>query len=424
MVSTYKYPFRRVGVDHRIVGMSYIWWDMNRQFQDPLPYSFQLQVGNTGLTDAADWIDVGTPVINGYFAYDDERRAGDYGKRLLTHYRVILTTSAGVYVSQPAPTYGELNERDWLLAREITRKELLRHSMVSREGYLLKRLRFGTLCTLCADPLTGEVTDSSCPQCHGVGFATGYHPPTSMLLDMGPEAIIELRRAAEPPGPVRPVDLRGRVLGFPQANKEDVWVDGKSDQRWYVTEILHVAEWRGIPLVVELGLRLAPYTDTVYQVEVGGEEATVTAPVLSATGPGTVIVDHDYCGLDNLRYRDACGEGISGATITAFQIADYVAGRRTPEYVVATSATTANGRWVAAMLLCPDEGYVLVFEKPGAYGPDITTIMIGACGSEGGLPSDSSSSAVFESASSNSSSSSSAGMHPVPIRAPDPLALL
>lgn len=422
MVSTYSYPFRRIGVDHRIIGVSYVWWELNRQFHDPPPYSFQLQVGNTGIPDATDWINVGAPVVNGYYAYDDERRVGDYGKRLLTHYRVILTTTAGVYVSQPAPTYGELSERDWLLAREITRKERLRHSLVSREGYLLKRLRFGTLCTACADPLTGEVTDSSCPQCLGVGFVTGYHPSVAVQLDMGPEAIIELRKAAEPPGPVRPVDLRGRTLGFPQANKEDVWVDGKSDQRWYVTEILHVAEWRGIPLVVELGLRLAPYTDTVYQVAVGGTGDAIAAGGIAAVGPGSVVVDHDYCGLDHLRYRTACNEGIAGAIIRAFPLADYMAGRRTPEYAVATSTTAADGRWVIAMLLCPGEGYVLVFEKPGMYGPDVTTIVVGACDAEGS--SVSSSLSLSGSSASSDSSTSSAGMHPVPIRVPDPLALL
>jgi hypothetical protein len=362
-----------------VVGTSRIWWEMNRQFTDPLPHIFQLQTGNTGNPNATDWIDVGSTVTNGYFALDDAHREGNYGKRLLTHYRVKLVTSAGLYVSQPVATYGEMGEKDWLFAREMNRKESLRHELVSREGYLLKRMRFGQPCDTCVDPLTGEILDSKCPECNGVGFKVGYHAPTTLSLDMSPEAIIELRRATEPPGPSRPVDLKGRILGFPQVNKEDVWVDAKSDQRWFLHEVLHLSEWRGIPVVIQVGLRLAPYTDQVYQIEVGGEDADLAAPALPGTGPGTIRVDHDYCDPDALAYHDACGNGIVGATILAFTKADYDAGSRDAAHAVASSSTMANGRWSFAMLLCEGVDYVLVFEKPGLFGPDTVEITARAC---------------------------------------------
>jgi hypothetical protein len=355
---------------------------MHRNFLDPLPYIFQLQTGNTGNPNATDWIDVGTPVANAFFAEDDERREGNYGKRLLTHYRVKLTTSRAVYVSQPVATYGEMGEKDWLFAREVVRKEKLRHDLVSRGGYLLKRRRFGEVCTACTDPLTGEVVNSKCPECNGVGFKVGYHAPTSLDLDMSPEAIIELRKATEPPGPSRPVDLKGRILGFPQINKEDVWVDGKSDQRWFLHEIWHLSEVRGVPLVIQVGMRLAPYTDVVYQIEVGGEPGELPGPTLPGTGPGDVVVDHDYCSPDNLAYVDSEGNGIVGATILAFTKADYDAGARSPAQAVASSSTMANGRWSFAMLLCDGETYVLMFEKTGLFGPDAQEITVDrTCGS-------------------------------------------
>jgi len=374
MPGTEFYPFRRLAVDHMIVGTSRIWWEMHRDFLDPEPHIFQLQVGNTGLPNATDWQDVGTPVINGYFALDDEQREGNYGKRLITHYRVKLTTSKGLYVSMPVSTYGELNEKDWVFAREIVRKEGLRHDLVSREGYLLKRRRFGESCTRCLDPLTGEITDSNCPECGGTGFQSGWHPPVPLRLDMSPEVIVELRKATEPPGPSRPTDLKGRIRGFPQVNKEDVWIDAKSDQRWYLHEVYHMAEWRGVPLVVQVGMRLAPYTDYVYKIEIGGEDAEFNTSDLPTTGNGDVRVDHDYCEPDYLQYTDAEGCGIVGATILAFTKEDYDAGIRSSERAVATSSTTANGRWAFAMLLCQCVDYVLVFEKTGCYGPDTIEI--------------------------------------------------
>lgn len=365
---------------------------MNRRFTDLPPYVFQLQTGNTGNPNATDWVDVGTPIVNGFFGLDDERREGVYGKRLLTHYRVKLTTATYVYVSLPVATYGELSEKDWLFAREINRKESLRHDLVSRDGYLLKRMRFGEPCTTCVDTLTGEITDSKCPDCNGVGFKVGYHAPTPFVLDMSPEAVTELRRGTEPPGPSRPTDLKGRVLGFPQVSKEDVWVDEKSDQRFLMHEIRHMSEWRGIPLIVQVGIRLAPYTDQIYKIEVGGEAAELPGPTLPGTGPGTVRVDHDYCAPDELAFVDPDGNGIVGATILAFTKADYDAGSRSLEHAVASSSTMANGRWSFAMLLCDGEDYVLVFEKTGIFGPSTTEITAREC--DASLPSSSSSSSA------------------------------
>ncbi len=381
MPGTSQYPFKRLGVDHSLRGVSRIWWELHRHFADAPPLVFQLQTGNTGNPNAADWQDVGTAAVNSTYAEDDERREGAYGKRLLTHYRVKLVTAAGVYVSLPVATYGELRERDWLLAREIIRKETLRHGLVSRDGYLLKRMRFGTPCTICLDPLTGEITDGKCPTCNGTGFEVGYHAPTPLVLDMSPEAIIELRRGTEPPGPSRPTDLKGRILGFPQVNKEDVWVDEKSDQRFFIHEIWHMAEWRGIPLVVQVGIRLAPYSDQIYRLEVGGEAAELAGPTLPGTGPGTISVDHDYCTPDALICVDAFGNPVVGATILAFTKADYDAGSRDLGHAVASSSTMANGRWSYAMLLCDGEDYVLVFEKTGYYGPTAVEITAQACSS-------------------------------------------
>lgn len=373
MPSTAGYPFRRLSVDHLIVGVTRVWWELHYQFRDPLPYIFQLQVGGSGNPDATDWVDVGTLAVNTCVAYDDERRIGDYGKRLLTHYRVKLSSPLATYISQPVATYGELNDRDWLLAREIVRKEQLRHELVSRDGFLLKRMRFGERCTVCLDPLTGEIRDSNCPECNGTGFKVGYYAPTPLIVDMGPEAVIELLSATEPPGPTRPVDLRGRILGFPQVNKQDVWVDAKSDQRWFIDEVLHAAEWRGVPLIVQIKVQLAPYTDRIYNINVDvNQNPTATLPTV---GPGTVLVDHDYGGPDTLAYLDRCGDGIIGATILAFNKVDYDNGIRDATSAVAASTTTVGGRWMTAMLLCANEEYMLVFEKAGYFGPDTVTLI-------------------------------------------------
>lgn len=376
MPGTEQYPFRRLAVDHMIRGVSRIWWEMHRRFRDPQPHVFQLQWGTTGNPNATDWKDVGSPVVNGFFAEDDERHPSDYGKSLTTHYRVKLTTPEHVYVSNPVHTFGELGEKDWLFAREICRKEILRHKLVSRGGFLLRRMRFGEPCEECTDELTGEILDSKCPECNGTGFKVGYHAPTPLDVDMNPEAIIELLRATEPPGPARPTDQQIRIKGFPAIAKHDIWVDEKSDQRWIFHDVYHLAEWRGVPLVTQVKVKLLPFTDQAYKIEVGGEEADLPGPILPTTGEGDTCIDHDYGGVDNLAYRDSNGDGIEGATILVFTKADYDNGLTTADRAVASSSTMANGRWSFSICICCDTDYVLVFEKAGQFGPDACEINV------------------------------------------------
>jgi len=420
MPGTEKYPFRRLWVDHMIQGTSRVFWEMDAHFLDPKPHVFQLQTGQTGNPNAVDWVNVGSPVTDGFTADDDERRPGDYGKTLTTHYRVVVSTPVGRYVSQPVSTYGIMNEKDWVFSREMCRKEGLRHDIVSRDGYLLKRLRYGEVCTECTDPLAGGVTDSTCPECGGTGFQTGYHPPIELQLDMAPEAIIELRSGTEPPGQSRPTDLKGRIKGFPHIEKEDVWVDAASDQRWFLHEVYHLAEWRGVPLVIQAGMRLAPFSDVVYSIEVGGEDVSAQA-VLPKTGEGTIPVDHNYGGEDELAYQ-ASGVGIVGATVFIYDKCTYdenikpaadtecppdqaLAPIISPDLAVARTFTAANGRWQHAVMLCPCCDYVIVFAKVGEYGPDIHNLTV--------LPEEGDctpAAAPSQSSSSTSSNSSSMGM--------------
>jgi hypothetical protein len=116
-------------------------------------------------------------------------------------------------------------------------------------------------------------------------------------------------------------------------------------------------------------------TDQAYKIPVDDTEGT-PEPQLPGSGEGDTCIDHDYGGPDELAYKDNCGEGIVGATILAFTKADYDAGIRDPAKAVASSATTAGGRWTFQMCICCDQDYVLVFEKAGSYGPDAVPINV------------------------------------------------
>src|SRR5262245_19796039 len=104
-------PFELVNADFMIEGNTRVSWTMRQNFAAPSPYTFQLQVGETGSNYADDWVNIGAPVQNTYLIVDPVKRA--FGKQLTVHYRVQLTDNNGtVYVSQPSVVLGALNFKD------------------------------------------------------------------------------------------------------------------------------------------------------------------------------------------------------------------------------------------------------------------------------------------------------------------------
>lgn len=256
--------FERVVIDHLVLGQTRVSWELYRHFRDIGPYEFQLQAGRTGAPDADDWVDVGAPATDVFELTDPDRRL--HGRRFWTHYRVKLTSTVAVYFSQPAQVTGRLAAREWRQAREIMRKERLRHRQyTSWKGILLKRRVYGELCE-CTDPLTEEVRSQSCHICYGTGFVLGFFAPMpDIYMDVALESVHEDRNSTSPA--VQPVVVPARFVGTPQLYENDLWIHESSDRRFYVHNVTSKAEIRGIPIVVEAQLRLIETSDPVYLID-------------------------------------------------------------------------------------------------------------------------------------------------------------
>jgi len=241
-------------------------WDVLSDFADPLPWVFTLQVGRTANPDADDWEDVGAPMENATYAIDGEQRM--WGKTQQTHYRVKLETSEDTYYSDPVNGMGILSHRDWRLAREIVRKERLRGNLAASDGYLLKRRISGAKCTQCLEFQTEEVAIPDCEMCWGTGFQCGYYYPMGCIWAAIRPETRRLHVDGQARGPVNDIVVTARMLMLPLIDSLDVWVNAKTDDRYYVHSIQHVAEMRGVPLVGEVELRPAPFSDVVYSIEI------------------------------------------------------------------------------------------------------------------------------------------------------------
>jgi len=111
-------------------------------------------------------------------------------------------------------------------------------------------------------------------------------------------------------------------------------------------------------------------TTTVIETVV---ETTVTG-LEDFAGVGTIYVDENYGGAGALTYVKG-GVPVNGADILIYAAADYNAGNRSNEYIVAASRQLSDGRWQQAVRL--DAGpYKLQFFKQGVAGPDTFDLLV------------------------------------------------
>jgi hypothetical protein len=257
--------FDRVVINYLVRGGTRVTWEMRDDFQDPQPFEFQLQVGQTNSNDSDDWANVGLPVTDMFMAIDDEQRAFNKWPNR-TFYRVQVTTREGTYLSEPTDGMGTLNRRDWRLSREIIRQELVRlKHHAGQRGLLLKRRITGENCPTCLDYQTMEIRDPNCPDCYGTGKKCGYFFPIDCVwADMDPKAYhthLSGDRAT-----VNAVVAKARMLNVSLLGEEDIWVNLVTDDRYYVHKVQNIKEMRGIPLIADVELRPAPFTDIVYSI--------------------------------------------------------------------------------------------------------------------------------------------------------------
>lgn len=259
--------FDTVSVSYLIRGGTRVMYTLLDSFLDPGPYVFQLQYGSTANPYADDWVDVGLPVENQYMVIDPEQRM--FGKQNTAHYRIQLTTPQDTYYSDPVGAQGVLSGRDWRLARETIRqfRRMFRYGPGGQLGYLLKRRVTGVKCPRCLDLQTGESKDPNCPLCYGTGFQCGYYYPIACVWAILTPTTHRLK--SDPVrGQVDDVVVSAIMLAIDMLSKEDIWVNARTDERYFIHSVQNIAEIRGVALVANVELRPAPYTSVIYDIPI------------------------------------------------------------------------------------------------------------------------------------------------------------
>ena len=291
--------FKRVQVMTQPLGGSTIAWDLQDGFQSPCPIHFFVDFGRGGTNEWVPLSDV--PVIDGCMTIDPEQRnwdaLADYYYRVRALIPCQIDPSTGecvVYLSQPQQANGIWSRRDWLLAKEISRKEYLmqaKRTNLTATGFLLKRRKFGVLCTRCSEFDTGESESTDCEECFGTGFLGGFFPAVDFTVTMNApwardfkgDPVISRRND---------VVRKGRAVAYPYVESHDVFVRQDSGERFLAHEVQSIAEVGNIPVVVSIELRLAPVTDMIYRIPLsGGIVSSETSDVAIVCPPSSSSSD-------------------------------------------------------------------------------------------------------------------------------------
>jgi hypothetical protein len=234
---------------------------MVRNFKGTPPYSFYIDVAPNG---SEDWTTLNkTAVVDDCSYYDPNKY--NYAMNIDYSYRIRMVDGNNtVFYSNPFQPLGNWNKRDYLLAKEIMRKEYLELTKFTGvRGTIVKRRQWGPECPRCLDFDTKEVTDNKCNICFGTGFIGGYFKGIESWVKLS-----NLRRNKDitDTAVMDPFTRMGRSVAYPYLDNRDFWVNTDTNERWFISNPTSAADMRGIPIIYNAEYRKAPTSDIIYDV--------------------------------------------------------------------------------------------------------------------------------------------------------------
>jgi len=235
-------------------------WELNESFSAPPPYAFVVQMAPT---PSGPWKSISGSLIDTYYWADERKPVGKTASR---NYRVVMVDGDGAsYASESVMPFGDLGLREFLIAREILRKEELNARMMAgTRGQVWISAEYGTKCPKCLDPITGQVRDSHCRRCHGTGFVPSHYGPFDMWLSFSQSQHGMSHDEVGGTKDDKPFSVR--AIGTPRLKKNDVLRDVASGKMYYIQSVANAAEIRRIPIVQQLTVSEAATTDQCYDL--------------------------------------------------------------------------------------------------------------------------------------------------------------
>ncbi len=276
--------FKRVQIVNQPRGGTLIGWELKEGFRSKSAFNFYVDWGYAG-TD--EWKVLNTdPIVDSCTYVDLLQRQYDQTPHYYYRVRLVLPTDINpetghckVFTSTPQQANGLWSKMDWLLAREICRKEYLyqrKRTNMTAVGHVLKRKRWGKACIRCTDFDTGEVEAQDCPVCYGTGFEGGYYKAQRLVITLDPPEEHGFA-FTEQEGFDHSMNRAGRCVNYPHLDTDDVYVRDDNGERFWIKKIEPIVEVGAIPIVVKPKMKLAPATDIIYTVPLAGNVSSASS---------------------------------------------------------------------------------------------------------------------------------------------------
>lgn len=209
---------------------------------------------------------------NVFTATDDSKEKQTFRK--VIYYRIKLVSQNGnTYISNTlAFTDDKYSRREYVMAREILRKEILRAAkFTGSQMFLLKRRILGIEQKFNEapdiDPITG-IRLSLQSTSEGTRYEYGYFNPIPIVLSYE-DMETERNKSRDGFGVLELAYQNFRAPGYPAIETFDIIVDAANDMRFMVKKQKdYTFPSTDLPIVQELQTQLIPNTDPIYKLKV------------------------------------------------------------------------------------------------------------------------------------------------------------
>jgi hypothetical protein len=224
-------------------------WELPRLNTIGKPWRFWVQESETGRDS---WRDISPEIINFMRWSEDDREKFSPERKPYFRVRALLGDDSIEMVSNVRDAYADLSKRDFLLVREIYRKENLQMRKAAGTPVTIwMAMQEGEPCTRCLDPITGEVLDSHCKICLGTGVIGAAHGPYD---DWATISQTKAHEQHEQTGDgmadtrVHQIRMLGSWSGL---RRDDLVLDTPSQRLYSIDKQVDLAEYRRVPLAIQ-----------------------------------------------------------------------------------------------------------------------------------------------------------------------------
>jgi hypothetical protein len=258
------YPFQTFYINAVNKTAIVLQWQLDPTFRGISPLNFTMELSET--PDFSQLV-ISKSVGNSFYVIDDSKKRQSHV--VSTVYRIKLVTGDGkTYYSE---TLNYFAQAEWwhqyLIAAEITRKELLRMKYTGNYGWLLKRKNYGELALDDLDPVSGmPLTDNKSNYANQI--AGGYHSPLKITYSLeGNQSQTNLNPEGLGVTDIEQVSMR--MVGFPIVSAKDV-IATHFGHRYLVNGNVEYVQYLGsnIIIVQQFNAALLQPSDPIHKIKI------------------------------------------------------------------------------------------------------------------------------------------------------------